>query len=296
MSLSKYVRTLLPTFAKSELEKHLANLQRELRENTMPPLTATNDILKNHQFKDKWLLAFDTAISRKLNPRYRGNFVNKIHAVMEKTADNLALLDRLLAKHKGRDIVISSITYNRLQILQLMDAIAFSLKYTRTLLVYTLAVETDMLRQNKTVNFRMSKAEINMLKDRRDVYFDALRAMDHTSRDMEKTISQVPEIEIDPENIDVDVAASGIMSLDPFGLAAQGLILNPIYHARIMWADWEDHRRQAAYEERVMLQYQILDIKNALEDKEDANVRKALDYSEKRLANLNYKIAKMEEV
>ena len=117
-----------------------------------------------------------------------------------------------------------------------------------------------------------------------------------SAKAMSETISNVPEIEIDVNKISVDIAASGITALDPFGMARQGLILSPIYHVRMMLADWEDHRRQLAYEERIMLQHQILDLKAAMEGREDANLQKAIDYSEKRLNNLNYKIAKMEEV
>lgn len=296
MSISRYVRTLLPSFGKADLEKRIANLRRELNEDTLPPLSAANDVLKDHAFKDRFLLRVDNTATRVLNKRYRGNYINKLHAVIEKANDNLSLLERTLAKHKSRDIVIAGITYSQLHFFQLLDAITFVSKYTRTLLIYTLAVETDMLRQNRNVNYRMSKAEISMLKEKMEPYFSALKAIDHTEKDLEGLLKQVPEIEIDPENIDVDVAAVGASNLDPFGLVVQGIILNPVYHVRIAISDWEDHRRQAAKEERVTLQYQILDMKAALEQKEDANLRRALEYQEKRLAELNYKIAKMEEV
>ena len=296
MSISNYVNKLLPIFKKGDMEKHIANLRKELAEDTMPPLIAIDEIMNKHVFKDKWCLSVDALATHKLNTRYRGNYISKIRAILEKNDEKLAKIENLLAKHKGRDIVISSITYSQLQIFQLLDAIAFTAKYTRTLLVYTMAVETEMLRQNKNVRRRMTKAELDMLKDRRDVFFDVLGSIDMSAKAMSETISNVPEIEIDVNRISVDIAASGITALDPFGMARQGLILSPIYHVRMMLADWEDHRRQLAYEERIMLQHQILDLKAAMEGREDANLQKAIDYSEKRLNKLNYKIAKMEEV
>jgi hypothetical protein len=43
-----------------------------------------------------------------------------------------------------------------------------------------------------------------------------------------------------------------------------------------------------------MLEYQILDLKNALDNKQDPKLEKALEYTQDRVSRLNFKIRKME--
>jgi hypothetical protein len=103
----------------------------------------------------------------------------------------------------------------------------------------------------------------------------------------------IPDITVEVDNIDNVASATGLKNLDPLKIGAYGLVLNPIYHLRMVYAEWQVARFDAAKEERKLLDYQILDMKNALEGKSDPKLERALEYSQDRMSKLNYKIEKM---
>lgn len=83
--------------------------------------------------------------------------------------------------------------------------------------------------------------------------------------------------------------------MDPYHFGLIPIKMNPIYHIRMAIAEWQVARYNAAIEEKRALEYRLLALKASSDGKKDAKLEEAIEYSEARLAKLNYKLATMEE-
>ena len=295
MKIAEYVQSLLPRISTSSVEKDLANVRSELRDHTLPPFDSMQELMSDWRFKDNWTKDFDKAFDKEVKTRLRGNYLIKTHEILKNTQDTINTLEKLVDKKYAKDVVRSAMSYQQSSILQLVESISFASKYARKLLIRTLGLETSLYRNNSFMGKELTKKEIQWLDDNRHLFFLTMRALNHKPKDVEKMIGEIPDVEVDPDNHDNVVAVSGAKKLDPFGLSTFGLIMNPIYHIRIQITEWQVARYEAAKEERKMLEYQILDLRKALDEEHDPKLEQALEYTQDRVARLNYKIHKMEE-
>lgn len=294
MKIANYVSSLLPRIARSDVSKNLEDLRVELRDQTVAPYKSAASVFDDWSWKSDFAKDFQKGFKKEVKTRFRGNYVDVTEQILSRTLDNISTLERLVSKTYSNDIIASSISYSETQLLQLIEVVSFASKYARKLLIHTMALEIDEHRKRPTQT-RLTPIEVRWLENNVMVFYYALRALDKSPSDLEKVFKSIPDIEVDVENANNVIANVGAKNLDPMGLSVQGLIFNPIYHIRVAYTDWQVARYEASKEERKMLEYQILDMKNALEDKEDPKLEKALEYTEDRLSRLNYKIEKIEE-
>ena len=100
---------------------------------------------------------------------------------------------------------------------------------------------------------------------------------------------------VNPSSVTDIVASVGASRVDPMNFGLIPIVLNPIYHVRMMIADWQVNRFKAADEERKLLEFKLLKMKMTDGGKRDANVDRQIEYTEGRLQKLNYKLMEMEK-
>jgi hypothetical protein len=295
MKIAKYVQSLLPSIEKKSVRKNLDDLRAELRDHTLPPFQTSHEMLKRWRFKDRFCQDVDKRFPREVGSKFRGNYVEVTYFILKRTLENIDTFDKMVDEAYAHDVVRSAISYSDTQLLQLIEAISFAVRYARKLLMYTLAQEVDLYRDNNLRGQELTKAETDWLIRNVQVFYLTLRALDKPGKDYLSIFQEIPDIAVDVDNADNVAAMVGSQNLDPLRLGAHGLILNPIYHVRIAWTEWQVARYDSAKEERKMLEFQILDMKNALDNKSDPKLEKALEYTQDRVSRLSYKIQKIEE-
>lgn len=294
MQIDTYIKGLLPTIAREDILAKIADISRSIDDDTLPPLMAAKRSLSKHVFIDPFLKQTETKLKKALNSSYKGNFIDIVARVMGSQKKTLDVVASVISKHEGRTIARSAITYQTLQAMKIMDTVDFLNKYTRTLLIYTLAVETSAMRTGHT-DLRLSKAQLRSLKEKIDVYISALSKLSFTDAVLKGNFESIPSIEVDEVNMKEQLNMMGRSTLDPGGVFSDGLVFQTVYPIRRMLADWQENSRQAAIEERKLLEYQIMDLKAAVAGENDPKVQRHLEYSEQRMRDLNQKIQKMEE-
>lgn len=295
MKIANYVSSLLPRIARSDVSKNLEDLRVELRDQTVAPYKSAADVFNDWSWKTDFAKNFEKTLDKEVKSRFRGNYVDVVGQILNRTLETITTLEKLVDRMYAKDIIATALSYSETQLLQLIEVVSFVSKYSRKLLIRTIAMEIDTQRKKPTVTTRLTPAEVRWLDNNAMLFMHALRALDRSPADLEKVFKSIPDIEVDVENANNVIASVGAKKLDPLGLSSQGVILNPIYHIRVAYTDWQVARYEAAKEERKLLEYQILDMKNAKAGNEDAKLEKALEYTEDRLSRLNYKIEKIEE-
>lgn len=297
MKILQYVQSLLHRFDKKTIDEDLDRLRKELRDNTLPPYEAASRFMKNWEFADAELAKFDKNFVRQIDSRFKGNSIEITYEILKRTLENITTLEKLVDKYYSNDIARSAMTYNKATLLQYIESISFAAKFARKHLIYVLTMEAGLLRDNKMVGKELTKAEMNWLISNRPMFIATLKALDTPERELSKSIGDIPDIaiDVDDDSSDAVVASVGVRKLDPFGFNFIGVSLNPIYHFRMAVVEYQVAQYDAAKEERVMLEYQIRDLENSKNGKNDPKIEKAIEYTRDRIQKLDYKIAKMEE-
>jgi hypothetical protein len=75
----------------------------------------------------------------------------------------------------------------------------------------------------------------------------------------------------------------------------QGFEMNPIYHFRLMIAEWQANRYKSYKEKKKLLEVKLLRLRLLREGKRDPKLDKEIDYIESLVGKLEYSMSKMEE-
>jgi len=298
MRLVSYLRSLLPKLDKRTVRDELRDLRGELNEYVLPSYDRARELLTTDRFSDDFVSEFEKAFHNEIRHRYRGNFIEVSYHIFSKLDKHLSTLEEAVDKHKGEEIVIGSITYHRAQILRLSELIYFVLRYSRRLLIYTLMRETELIRQDQPRgSLDLTEAQKQWLFSNHMAYIAGVRIFIKDDREFKKRLDEIPDLKFDEERVREHAATAGMSKLDPFGVAAQGFApaLNPIYHIRMRYEDWQNYRYENAKEDKRMVEYQIQDLKHALEQESNPRLEQALEYQRDRLVKIDRKIAKLEE-
>lgn len=292
MKLLRYIQSLLPRFERNTVEKNLQAIRKELNETIIPHYERAAELMANWKFKEQSNVKFDRTFGRKVKTRHRGNYVVVVNKLLPRYLDIVDATERLVSRYFSRDVMKSSLTYSRTQIIQVVEALDFAARYSRKLLIHTLSSETQMVRGGRLK--ALTPAEVKWLEQHADAYMTVLQSFDRSGREIEKMIQSIPDIEVDEENLEAVIQTSGLSKLDPLNLSIHGFRFNPIYHLGMVRAEWEVAKYEAAKEEKKLLEYEILDLQNMLDEKPDPKLEKAIEYTRGRVAKLNKKIVDME--
>lgn len=294
MSFQKFVTSLLPVIDKRQFKGDIDDVRKMLSE-TLPVFDNAAKTFKGLRFRTPYLAKWDASFIKSVNSRLRGNHIELIYQIFNKCSDNLAVIERLNDKENS-DIARATITYSRVQILQYVAALNFALRYARKHLIYVLSAETNVMRQSKMAGKELSKGEANWLATKYTSFVQVMRAFDHTPNELSKALESIPDIIVDEENGDAVAASTGKQALDPLGLVQVGFTFNPIYHLRMMRADWQHTEYEAMKEEKKLIEYRLMDLKNLAEGNSDPKLEQAIEHYQEIVDEYSYKLADMEKV
>ncbi len=292
MKLLRYIQSLLPRFERNTIEKNLQAVRKELNETIIPHYERAAELMADWRFKEQSNVKFERVFNQRVKTKHRGNYIVVINKLLPRYLDIIDATERLVTRYFSKDVMKSSLTYSRTQIIQVVEALDFAARYSRKLLLHTLASETQMVRGGQVKS--LTPAEIKWLEQHSDAFLMVLQSFDRSGREIEKMVQSIPDIEVDEENLEAVVRTSGLSKLDPLNLSVHGFRFNPIYHLGMIRAEWEVAKYEAAKEEKKLLEYEILDLQNTLDEKPDPKLEKAIEYTRGRVAKLNKKIADME--
>lgn len=298
MEFKKYIRSLLPSFEKARVMEDIRLMREELLSNTLPPYENAARAFGKRKFEAKQIQDFEKEFSKAVKTKVRGNFIAVSAEALKEAKASLDVLEQLADEYYAEDIFKNGLTFLKANLLQYLEAISFAMRYSRKLLLWTYASETNVLENNTDkIGQELNGPERDWLGKHAETYFRVINILlTNNPKGIEKALTEIPDIVIEENNVDVVKRTVGMTKLDPFRLGLIPLAINPIYHVRMAIADWQVARVKAAQEEKRVLEYRLLHLKEL--DKgntADAKLQENIEYTESRLEKLNYRLAKLED-
>lgn len=296
-TISKFITSLLPTFAKSRLLEDINVTLKDLTDNTIPPYATASEYFNRSKLKSKDATDFNTLFNRavKLDRSYTApNYVGSIYKVLLNSVESLNYINKHVDQYFSKDIATAGLTYQRANVLRYVEVAGFVNKYSRKLLLWTYAKENTAYGLN--IENPFTKAEEEWLYKNREGFLAGIRVMAIKSSVLSGIVASIPNMIVVPEEQSVVEATVGVNAIDPLMMGLIPVKLNPIYHIGLLVAEWQVARYESGVEERRALEYRLLILEGAnAGDSPDAKMEKEIIYTQERLKKLNYKLARMEE-
>lgn len=295
MEAFKYISSLLPSLKKHGILEDCDVTLNELRNTTLPSYKIANDLFKGWKFKSKAMQEASANFTSVVKNTGNKNMVCVINERLQNSVGNLETVEKIIAATFNSEIAGEGLTYAKANILQFVECTAFVSKFSRKFLSYVYICETAEYEDTDTkVAESLSPAEQDWLRTNFISFCTALNIVTNDNSDIKQMLHDIPEITVTSENNQTLKETIGINKIDPLQMGLIPIVLNPVYHIGMMYAEWQASRYKAAQEELKMLQLRHLYLARLNEGKNDAGIRKQIDVVERRVADLNYRINKME--
>lgn len=292
--IKDYVKSLVPSLQKSELENDVAATKDELLQQTLPPLTsALEDKVFGTGFKSKWCQDTDRYLTGKLSHQ-RGNYLEIAQRVLSTFPAKLDWLEKEIARSFDRQISGMGLTFPRTTLIHLVEGYGFVVRYTRKLLLATYGFELEKVDRESAGEFPLSPAELKALNEQLGTYVWYLEILTNSKEKIASAIDSAPDVVIDLNTLDSVAEVHGQSTVDPLNAGFIKHTWNPIYHVRVAIAEWQAARYHAAVEERKALELRLLQLKMARQGNRDAALEKQIHHQESRVQKMNIDILEME--
>lgn len=297
MKVSNYIVSLLPSFEKRRVMEDIRVIRQELTENTLLPYQAADEFFNQWDFISGPVRDFDKRFQSRVKTDFKGNYVRVTYKVLNRISDNLDTLEALVDNYFSKDIMREGMTYLKANLLQYVETITFAMRYSRSLLRWTYAMEVAEQTENRELaDHPLTPAEMQWLAKAEGDFGHAIRILSGTKRDLKKAVDDIPDVVINPDNADVVTRTLGLSKVDPLQIGLISSRLNPIYHIRMAVAEWQVQRYKTVAEERRLIEYRLMQMKELQKDGHtDARLGKNIEYTESRLEKMNYRLHRMEE-
>jgi len=294
MEIKKFLRSVLPSIEKENVDDDLRQTANELDRVVLPTYETAAKLFKGRKMASDELKADQIVFGRNLKAPANENQVLTIARVNQAVMSNVQALEKYVATTYGEDIAASGLTYRKATVLQLVELASFYAKYAMAYLKRIYILETAALEEGADPE-EQTPADIQWLKANFLSFIRTAEILSQADMTFKRNIDGIADIVVTEDNVDTLPQTLGLNKVDPFKLGLIPVWLNPVYHIGIVVAEFQAARYDAAKEELQNLNLRKLNMELLIAGKPNAKVQKDIEYTQSRIDKLRYKIAQMEE-
>lgn len=293
MEIKKYLDSILPMFTRQRIFEDIDVVKQSLDENTLPVYKEYAKLMGKENFKSDFANGYQERFDKRFEGKATGNIIGTIAKQLEGISEKLPIISQTVENSFADDITRNAMTILRVNVLQYLESISYTVQYARRLLISIVAYEVNAYNENIDVD--IIDGELLWLEDNFATFVTCLNVLNTTDEKLKDTLKDIPDVAVNPDSVDNVIAMVGKDKADPMQFGFIPVMLNPAYHIGMRIAEWQADRYRKSVDEREMLQYRLLQYKLVEAGKGDAALERKIKITQDRIEKLNYKIAKMEE-
>ena len=289
MKILKFVRDFLPTTERAAIRSSLVNTTQEFERFNKPLFTEASSQFGSLRFKSGWVNAFEKDLESVSGVKSRGNAIAILSAINKQIEPFFADLANMLDEYFTDDFTNESITVQRYNVLQMIEALMLYVEYSRRWLIVTVRKENNIaVKAVAGENDGILEYDLNWLAENRDAFLKVVKIISGKIKDLPKLVESLPEYTISANT----PISRNEMEVDPLGFGFIGTRMNPIFYLRMYRSQVQIAKLQAAQLEAEELEFRLLAMRAALNGKPDPKKEVyANALEEKQLIPLRRKIA-----
>lgn len=304
LNISGFIKKLLPSLDKSELESDIeislesistiievySNLEQVL--NVADLANKENKEVVKEFYKE---LTNHKPTGVKLSPKK--NIASDTLLLFKNAKINGDFLYKELSDALNDVIVSQALTAYKANILRSVGHFYFITKYSLDLanFIYTNEAE-EGFKDKFNKEYKLNKKQKELIIKNVWIYSRLLSVYGSDPDAFKKNIENLSEINIPKEEVDTVIDSFNSDKVDLFNNLPSGFIGSPIYSIRLIFATWEADRYKELLDKKKLLELRYLHLKLLKENgKSDINMEKEIEYLQKRITDIDYKLSKIEE-
>lgn len=287
MNFKTFMTKLLPSFGKRTLVTELDQINDKLKTFTIPAYAG----LGKTPFDSQTAKYFEGVYSTRVT---RGNMYEGISKALHNCLELGEYIEDEIDKKFADDITRASLTAYTLNMLKLIETIDFISDYARRLCLYLATTAVNKIT-NQDEMTGIVKAEQNFINEYKHAFFDGLKIVNKPLKDIQAKLDAIPDVMVNPDNLDTVGAAVGKGSVDPLGLNFFSPRTNPAMFFVNKIARYQANKYAQAKADLQEIQCKLLKLKQAKDGKEDAKLDTQIEYYSNLNDHVKAKIAEMED-
>jgi hypothetical protein len=296
MNLTKWLEGLLPRIGKATVLEDLRITEKEFLDTVTPCYAQAAEYFKVAKFKSPDVIALSSIFYRNYSkPASSGkvNFISEISDQIPTILKNLNHLEIQIEDLFSRDIIREGLSVRKAILLLHAENMSTVSRFSIDLLDYVYHKEIEMqtnLADNDILPVTEKKMTSGIGHFARCFSLLAIKPEKFI-----KEIGTIPDVVVNLKNEAAVFSANSANLIHANdALLLGGETLNPIYHIRLIIAEWQATRYKAYGAKKKLLELRLLNLKTTSSGEPNLAVQKEIEYMEERIRTLDYQMKKME--
>ena len=303
MKLFEYLGAMKKSVDKVDILDDIERTKEELNDVVKPLYLHASEFFRSNRIQSKEGKSLQDSFYAKLDKggvSKQSNFITEIQVRLDKISNNITYIQQTVTDEFERVMISEAITARKALLLRASEHISFISRMSLDILNYLYIMES----RHAGTDSEQSE-DLNTLSP-----FDEK----HVEKSINTFAQLISDYSVDPAKFqDLFVSVPNIVlnlrseamikntfkekDLDPFSAAfVSGFTYNPIYHVRMVIAEWQTARYKANKDKKRMLELRLLHLEMLQTKKRDPKVEREIIYiRDERLAKLNRAINEFEE-
>lgn len=302
LNIAGFIKKLLPSFSKSDLETDMEiSLEaistvteiytsiEEVHRVAPPASREVTDIIKEF-YKEIG------AIKHKVKLSPGKNFASDILTLFKNVKVNGDYLFKEITDAVNDVVISQALTAYKANLLRSVGHYYFMTKFALDLsnFFYICEAENGGLDLNK--EYKLNKKQKEFITKNMWIFARMIALYGENHDVFKARLEEINEIMLPKDEVDNVIEIYNADKVDIFSNLPAGFIGSPIYSVRLIFAQWEADRYRELKDKKKLLELRYLHMKLMRENgQSDTNMEKEIEHLQKRITDIDYKLAKIEE-
>lgn len=297
MKITSYLQNIASMFGKSGLLEDLRFARTQFSQ--MPDILTRADKAFGSKFKNAEMKRAQQVFAGVVKAGGGKGVFGYLAANHSNIIETIDALEAIVSGEFEDKIAAKGLNYRKANLVQLVDAITFSARFTAKLLTYALKAEIAATREEKHMEpiptTDMVPYEIEWFNKGLVPYCNAIAIVTKPAAEMVDRLDQIPDILADDTNYTTLKNTVGETKLDPFMFSVSNFAWNPIRRIRMHAVEAKVARAKEAETELQMTKLRLMQLERARQGKEDPALEREIAYLQSLSDSLTREIAELNE-
>lgn len=294
--IREYVGSLLPMFKRDRVTEDARVLRGNLEQFALPAYKVAMENFASLKIKSKHIQDKYDDFNEIVKKVPGKNVVEKIFLSLQYIQDNLGVIERQIDKKLETNIATAGTSAASATIIRSLEVMTFTVNYSLLFLNWLYWEETNAQGGQSHLG-SLSNGEVKFINDKFPSFCRAVNIYVENHSKFEQLIKNIPDITVGSEVAEGALAVFDASQVDPMNYAVLDVykIENPIYHIRLIVAEFQNQVYTRNKELKMALEMRALRLQQVLDKEPNAQVEKELEYVQSRVEDLNAKIRDYEK-
>lgn len=298
MKITTYIQNQIASlFGKSGLLEDLRFARTQFSQ--MPEVMARADKAFGSKFKSDEMKRAQSTFAGVVKTGGGKSIFGFLAANTTNIIETIDALEAICAGEFEEKIAAKGLNYRKANLVQLVDAVTFSARFSAKLLTYAMKAEIAATRAEKKMDeistTDILPAEIEWFNKGLIPFCNAIAIIAKPAKEMVDRLDQIPDILATDANYGTLKSTIGETKIDPFLFSINNFAWNPIRRMRMHAVEAKVARAKEAEVELQMTKLRLMQLDRARAGKEDPALEREINYLQGLADELTRELAELNE-